>query len=399
MTATARKTAASLDVVVIGGGIHGVGVAQAAAAGGYEVLLIEERELAAGTSRRSSKLIHGGLRYLEGLQLGLVHESLSEREILLRNAPDLVRLVPFMIPIYRETSRRAWQIRVGLSGYALLGGLREHARFSSVPRAEWGGLDGLKTDGLQAVFRYFDGQTDDAALTRAVMRSAQELGAQLACPAAFVGAERVERGYVVRYDEGGEQREVRALAVVNAAGPWIEEVRRRVHPEPAGVPIDLVQGAHIELPGEIERGIYYAEAPRDRRAVFVMPWKGHTLVGTTESFHEGDPAAARPLDDEVEYLLETFAHHFPGRGTEVLNAWAGLRVLPARGGSAFGRPRETHFALDDRAAPHLVGLYGGKLTGYRATAQKTLRHLRRTLPPRPRVADTRFLRLTDATPE
>ena len=138
------------DVVIIGAGIHGAGVAQAAAAHGHSVLLLEQHAPAFGTSSRSSKLIHGGLRYLESGQLALVRECLRERELLSRLAPDLVRLVPFYIPVYRHTTRRPWQIRGGLSMYALLGGLGEHVRFTRVPRDQWTELDGLATRELQA---------------------------------------------------------------------------------------------------------------------------------------------------------------------------------------------------------------------------------------------------------
>ena len=177
-----------VDVVVVGGGIHGVGVAQAAAAAGHSVLLLEKTSLAAGTSSRSSKLIHGGLRYLESGQFHLVRESLRERRILLAIAPELVQLRPFILPLYRETRRRPWQLRVGLSIYALLGGLGPETRFGAVPRSEWTQLDGLQTRGLRKVLRYFDAQTDDAALTRAVMRSAQTLGADVLAPAEFFAA-------------------------------------------------------------------------------------------------------------------------------------------------------------------------------------------------------------------
>ena len=149
------------DFAIIGGGIHGVGVAQNAATAGYRVLLLEARDLAAGTSSKSSKLIHGGLRYLESFELSLVRESLRERAILLRVAPHLVKLVPFHIPVYRDTSRRPWQVRAGLSLYALLATDFETGSFSKLPRGEWAGLDGLRLDGLQAVFRYYDAQTDD----------------------------------------------------------------------------------------------------------------------------------------------------------------------------------------------------------------------------------------------
>ena len=161
------------DVVIIGGGIHGVGVAQAAAAAGHRVLLLEKTALASATSSRSSKLIHGGLRYLESAQFGLVRGSLRERTLLLQLAPDLVRRLPFHIPVYAGTTRRPFTIRAGLSLYALLGNLAPDCRFASLPRTDWPDLDGLATDGLQAVFRYYDAQTDDAALTRAVMASAR----------------------------------------------------------------------------------------------------------------------------------------------------------------------------------------------------------------------------------
>ena len=159
----------SHDIVVIGGGIHGAGVVQAAAAAGYRTLLLEKEGLAHGTSSRSSKLIHGGLRYLETLQFSLVQESLGERAILLRIAPHLVRLIPFYVPVYRGTLRRPWQIRIGLSLYALLGGLRKESLFRSVPKDQWTDLDGLDPSGLQSIFQYWDAQTDDAELTRGVV--------------------------------------------------------------------------------------------------------------------------------------------------------------------------------------------------------------------------------------
>ncbi|MCA8979013.1 MAG: glycerol-3-phosphate dehydrogenase/oxidase [Planctomycetes bacterium] len=386
-------TTADYDLVVVGGGIHGAGVLQAAAARGLRCLLIESREPASGTSSKSSKLIHGGLRYLESGDFGLVRESLTERAILLHTAPHLVRLVPFFIPVYRATSRAPWMIRAGLTLYALLGNLRPAARFESLPRERWGELDGLTTDGLRAVFRYYDGQTDDAALTRAVIASALELGAQLAMPADFNGATRESHGYRVRFGHTSGEREATTSTLVNAGGPWVEDVRRRVTPEPPGRDVDLVGGTHIELPGTLERGIYYTEAPRDRRAVFHMPWKGHTLVGTTERVYDADPRKLEPTAAEVDYLRETFAHHFPVRSTEVLASWSGLRVLPHAEGAAFARSRETILMPDNRCVPRLLGIYGGKLTGYRATAEKVLHRLTGVLPVAERRADTRTLRL------
>ncbi len=376
------------DVVIIGGGIHGVGVAQAAAASGHRTLLLEKTGLASATSSRSSKLIHGGLRYLESAQFGLVRESQRERELLLRLAPDLVRRLAFHIPIYAITSRRPWKIRAGLSLYALLGNLAPDCRFASLPRAHWPELDGLITDGLQAVFRYFDAQTDDAALTRAVMRSAQALGAELACPARFVSAERHAAGYAVNYSTPAADITCHAQCVVNAAGPWTNQVLRQFIPAQPVQDIQLVQGAHILLAGRLTQGAYYLEAPQDGRAVFVMPWYDRTLVGTTESIYTGDLAMVQPLPAEIAYLQKTLAHYFPARPLAVEDSFAGLRVLPSGAGSTFHRPRETRLQVDDPHRPSIISIYGGKLTGYRATAQRVMRALQETLPQRRPQADT-----------
>ena len=380
------------DLVVIGAGIHGAGAAQAAAAAGHSVLVLEQSGVASATSCRSSKLIHGGLRYLESGQLNLVRESLRERDILLRIAPQLVRLVPFHIPIYRHTARRAWQIRAGLSLYALLGNLRRHAWFASLARSQWDELDGLATENLQAVFRYQDAQTDDAALTRAVMHSAQSLGAELVVPGEFLAAQRTANGYAVRYRTPQGEAESHCTALVNAAGPWINSVLARITPRVPPAAIELVQGTHIVLDGPLQRGAYYTEA-EDGRAVFVMPWRSMTLVGTTETRFSGDPAQVRPLTAEVEYLLRTFRRYFPERDMQVRDQFAGLRVLPLAHGAAFHRPRETLCGTDAPEQPHLVSIYGGKLTGYRATAQKALALLRAVLPVRPGRADTATLQL------
>src|SRR6266404_570698 len=191
------------DVVVVGGGIHGAGVLQAAAAAGHSTLLIERLGLASGTSSRSSKLIHGGLRYLESGQFALVRESLRERAIHLRIASELVELKPFFIPVYRDTRRRPWQLKIGLWMYALLGGFDAATRFGSVPKAQWPSLDGLKTLDLDAVIRYHDAQTNDALLTRAVVKSALGLGAEIAMPANFARANLGEDGVRVSYTASG----------------------------------------------------------------------------------------------------------------------------------------------------------------------------------------------------
>jgi len=384
----------SYDLLIIGGGIHGAGIAQAGAAAGQRVLLLEQTALAHGTSSRSSKLIHGGLRYLESGQLRLVYESLRERAILLRVAPALVRLVPFHIPIYADTRRRAWQIGMGLSAYAALAGFSRASRFARLPRAQWAALDGLNTTGLQEVFRYHDAQTDDAALTRAVMASAQALGAELALPARFVGARIDAAGCSVQYRQGEQHLECRARVLVNASGAWAEQVLTQITPTPATPAIERVRGSHIVLPGRLPHGVYYLEAPADRRAVFAMPYGENTLVGTTETVHTGSADAVQATPAECAYLSAVAGHYFAHwRGVEPLASFAGLRVLPAASGRAFSRSRETLLLPDNRQHPRVLSVLGGKLTTYRATAEKALRMLASQLPQRAPRADTRTLRL------
>ena len=388
---------AEYDVIVVGAGIQGSGVAQAAAAAGHRVLVLEQQHPAYGTSSRSSKLIHGGLRYLETGQFHLVRESLHERTLMLKNAPELVTLKTFYIPLYRQTRRQPWQIRTGLSLYAMLGGFQTGCSFSSVKRSQWSQLDGLNTQGLHHVFRYYDAQTDDALLTQTVLRSAIQLGATLSVPARLEHAQLHSTGVAVTYIEHGQSQSVNAKVLINATGPWINHTLQCITPTQPLPSIDLVQGTHLILPGEITQGIYYVESPRDGRAIFVMPWQGQTMIGTTETRYRGDPAAVRPLQAEINYLLQTLKLYFPAYGhytaNEVAKSFAGLRVLPAGSGHAFRRPRETLFTTDNATRPRLLSILGGKLTGWRATAAKVMHRIEPSLPARRPVADTRYLRL------
>ncbi|MGE0384791.1 MAG: FAD-dependent oxidoreductase [Gammaproteobacteria bacterium] len=381
------------DLVVVGAGIHGAGVAQAAAAAGQRVLLLEARAVAAGTSSRSSKLVHGGLRYLEHGAVRLVRESLAERTTMLRIAPDLVHLQRFIIPVYRTTRRRPWLLRAGLCAYAMLAGLGPGSRFGTLPRRAWDRLDGLRTQDLESVFYYHDAQTDDALLTRAVVNSACQLGAELVLPARTTGADLRADGVTVRYRTPAGECECQARAMVNAAGPWAAQVAAVVDP-PVPVPeVELVQGAHLVLPGATTAGAYYVESPRDGRAVFVLPRGAETLLGTTESIYRGDPDAVHVLDVERAYLLEVLSHYFPARSVDVRAEFAGLRVLPRDDGNASARSRETLLQPAPAARPRYLAIHGGKLTTWRATAAHVLERLAGVLPARTARADTRSLPL------
>ena len=381
------------DIAIIGGGIQGVAVAQAAAARGYSVLILEKTALAAGTSSRSSKLIHGGLRYLESGQFSLVRESLKERATLLRIAPSLVSLQPFYLPIYDQTLRSSLTIRIGLSFYALLAGLGKGSGFHSIPRKKWGTLDGISTRGLQHVFQYWDAQTDDQALTQAIMHSASSLGAELRCPAEFIHAKISGDICEIEFLESGQTYQCTASALVNAAGPWVNQVAERISPTLPPYPIELVQGTHLILEGKLDKGCYYLESPQDQRAIFAMPWKQHILLGTTETMFKDDPGKVLPLKTEENYLLGCFRYYFPDHSAKVLDRFAGLRVLPASHNNPFGRSRETHLQFDSSQPSRVVGIYGGKLTVCRATANKVLHGLRPALPIRNSKADTSQLPL------
>lgn len=383
------------DVIIIGAGIHGAGAAQAAAAAGYSVLVVEQYdEPAQGTSSKSSKLIHGGLRYLETAEFHLVYECLKERTNLLRNAPHLVKLVPFHIPVYKQTTRRPWKIMLGLAVYSLF----SRKMFNQVKRGQWNQLDGLKTTGLDAVFSYYDAQTDDARLTRSVLASARALGAEVYMSTTLESARLVENGCEITIRQAdrelAQSKKLSARVLINATGPWVNDVLKCIEPRPEQMEVELVQGTHIIVPGNVAHP-YYLEAPQDRRAVFVTPWKNQVLVGTTENDYQGDPAKVKPLDSEISYLLDVYNHYF-GRdlkADDVIKAFAGLRVLPGGTGEVFKKSRDTYFVEDRPKKPRVITIYGGKLTSYRATSEKLIRKLSKVLPKRKRVADTKKLRL------
>ena len=393
MAEHAATAGGDYDLLIIGGGIHGVGIAQAAAAAGYSVLCLEKEGWGSATSSRSSKLIHGGLRYLQTAQLRLVRRCLLERDLLVALAPELVSLRSFYIPVYKQGRYRPWQIRWGLRLYHLLSGWRDSGLYSLVPRSRWADLDGLNTDQLEAVYRYYDGQTDDQQLTQAVKNSAVALGATMQCPACFVEAAKNGQGYSVTYSFDGKPCQVQCRVLVNASGPWVNQTLQQIEHTLEPLPIDLIQGAHLLYPGNLTDHCFYVEAPQDGRAVFILPWQGKTLVGTTETQYEGDPGAAQPLAREVEYLRRTLAHYFPHWHAEPEAQFCGVRVLPKSGRAVFLRSRDTQLLLDDPRKPHLVSLYGGKLTDYRATSAKLVDTLIPTLGWRASRVDTADLPL------
>ena len=377
------------DVVVIGAGIHGAGVAQGAAAAGYSVLVLEKNEVAAGTSCKSSKLIHGGLRYLESAQFSLVRKSLKERALLCRLAPDLVKLKPFYIPVYKSTTRRPWKIRAGLSLYALLGGLKKENLFKCISRKNINKLDQLEQNNLEKVYQYHDGQTNDVELTKAVMVSAKQLGAELFLPVQILSIHKNTSGFNVRFIKDNKEQNIQTKIIINAAGPWVNECHKLVQPEAQSLEIDLVQGTHIILDAPAPSGIYYLEA-EDKRVVFVIPYEYNgevkTMVGTTEKLFQGKADEVAATTEEIDYLIKVYKTYFPKHtNINIIHQFAGLRVLPKDDGSMFSRPRDTilHWAM-----PGLLTLYGGKLTAYRSTSELVIKKIKPLLGNRHRLAFT-----------
>ncbi len=376
------------EVAIIGGGIHGAGCAQAFAAAGYNTIVIEKSDWAAGTSSKSTKLIHGGLRYLESGQLSLVYQSLKERNILLRNAPSLVKPLEFIIPLYRSTRRRPWELFAGLSLYSLLAGLSPLSRFGASLKKP----AGIRQDNFQMAFNYWDAQTDDHLLTRAIVSSAKKLGATALAPATVLEARRKKTGYQIDIDNNGSLEQINCLLLINSSGPWINKVMARISPAPSQHPIELFKGSHLILEGHIDHRGYYLESPIDQRVIFLLPWQGNTLLGTTEELFNGDPAKAEASQQEIDYLLATAKHYFPQQQLNVLDQFAGIRVLPQSSGRAFSRAREA-VLHQDRQHPRLISLYGGKLTTYRHVAEKTVGLAAKILGYRKAVIDTKAISL------
>lgn len=389
------------DLTIIGGGIAGAGIAQAAAAAGYKVLLLEKGQFAEETSARSSKLIHGGLRYLESGQFHLVYTALKARRDLLKLAPTLVKPVPFYIPVYQTSQRGSWLLSVGLMLYGFLCLGDPLCRFKRIDKGQWGRFSGLKQEGLKAIYQYWDAQTDDKQLTLSVLDSALQLGAELHTDAELLAVTENSSGYNIDYKingQGASEAAVHRLSshmIINAAGPWVNQVLDFIDPDMTQVDIDWVQGTHIIIDQPAADFIYYLESVADERVVFVMPWKGKTMIGTTEVVLKKLADSIQPQAEEISYLLNIYQHYFPNHKAKILSSFAGVRVLPKVLGKAFNRQRESMIvpSLNNK----VITLYGGKLTTYRATSRAVMKLLKQQLGDRKLVADVEKIMLKDTS--
>ncbi len=375
------------DVAIVGGGINGCGIARESAYRGYKTALLEQHDFAQATSSQSTKLIHGGIRYLETGNFGLVWESLHERGTLLRIAPHLVRPLELIIPIYEGSVRPPWMVRIGTLLYDLLAGRRNLGRSRGVSRAELSRIPYLRQEGLRGAVAYFDAQALDSRLTLETALSAREAGATVLNYHPVTEA-RLECGaYRVAGEDArtGGRWTLTARCVVNATGPWVPQFERRTQRhETRALVYD--RGIHFVIPS---LGFPYGLAlmASDQRLIFVLPWREkYTLIGTTESRFEGeDFTKVPPSDAEIRYLLDSFNEFFPARKLkldEVLHIYSGVRTLLPAGHSLSKLSRESEVkVLSDAPGTAWVMLYGGKLTSYRSYAQGIVRKLRKRVPP------------------
>jgi glycerol-3-phosphate dehydrogenase len=372
----------SWDVLIIGGGATGLGCAVDAAARGYRTLLLERGDFACGTSSRSTKLIHGGVRYLRQGDLSLVRHALLERARLLENAAPLVRPLPFVIPARGIVEKL--KFGAGLKLYDLLAGARNIAPSSLLDRSETlAALPGLRTDQLTGGVRYWDAQFDDARLAIALMRTATDLGATCLNYLPVTGLKKTAgrvQGATAQDAETGETFALRARVVINATGVYADAVRCFDEPDAAPM-LAHSQGIHLVvdadfLPGETALLVPETE---DGRVVFAIPWLGKVLLGTTDTAREDLPDDPQPFTEEVDFLLRTVAGVLarPPQRSDVRSAFAGLRPLldpehateGGRQGKSAGLSREHAVVVSDSG---LVTVTGGKWTTYRWMAEQVV---------------------------
>ncbi len=374
-----------VDVLVVGGGIVGTGIARDAARRGLSVVLCEMDDLAYGTSSRSSKLVHGGLRYLEQYEFSMVFESVSERRTLMDLAPHLVNPLGFLFPVYQDARKPLFLINAGMwlyDGLALFRAPRRHENLKADKVREVEPL--LDQRNLKGAPLYYDCSTDDARLTLETALDAQLAGATILTRAKVTRLLKDERGLVVGArieDPSGElaSREIRAGVVVNATGPWTDDTRSMSHVpgEQFRAVLRRTKGIHVVVPAE-KLPLNHAVVcfhPEDKRVLFALPWGDRTYIGTTDTDYEGDLRDVAATSEDVHYLLRAAARYFPKNvlsADDVIATWAGLRPLVAPqdssvGESAVSREHEILVGRDG-----LITIAGGKLTTYRKMAAEVV---------------------------
>ncbi len=390
-----RQANETWDLVVIGGGITGAGVYAEAASRGLKVLLVEQQDFAWGTSSRSSKMVHGGLRYLGTGQFKLANDSVKERQRLMQELPGLVEPLPFMMGHYKGKFPGPWIFGILLTLYDWMAGKRYHQYIRRAVESFW--IPGIRKTGLLGASQFADAVTDDARL---VMRVLQQGNSSGGLSLNYIKAENIAQSpgqaqeVTLRDMVSNDTLSIRARAVVNATGAWTDQLREKLGAEAVIRPL---RGSHLVFPGwrlPVAFSVSFFH-PRDKRPVFVFPWEGTAVVGTTDLDHASDLSREASIaEEEVSYLLEAANAQFPSahlRPEDVVSTWSGVRPVVSHAEfkrSKKGKARKTsdskpsaekreHAIWDDRG---VVSVAGGKLTTYRLIALDVLQHLRCYLP-------------------
>lgn len=373
-----------IDLVVIGGGINGAGIARDAAGRGLSVILCEKDDLAQGTSSRSGKLVHGGLRYLEYYEFRLVREALIEREVLLRSACHIIWPMRFVLP-HSPDDRPAWLVRLGLFLYDHLGGRRKLPGTRTLDlRRDPEGAPIL--DKYTRGFEYSDCWVDDARLVVLNALGAAEKGAEVLTRTACISARREEGAWTVRLrdERTGNVRTVRARAIVNAAGPWVNDIVGRVAGSNSRRNVRLVKGSHIIVPKFWEGRQAYLVQNHDKRVIFINPYEGDlALIGTTDIAYEGRPEDVAADEAEIDYLLKAVNRYFKEklRRSDVIETFSGVRPLFDDGqGNPSAVTRDYVFDLDETGGAPLLNVFGGKITTFRELAERAMPKLAKFFP-------------------
>ncbi|MFQ5822890.1 MAG: glycerol-3-phosphate dehydrogenase [bacterium] len=375
------------DIIIIGGGINGAGIARDAAERGLSVYLAEKNDFAFGTTFRSTKLIHGGLRYLEHYEIGLVRESLREREILLKQAPHLVKPIKFLIPIYEDNKYGYGKVKLGLLAYDILSydkSLENHKSFSSDELLVM--EPNIRSKNLKGGFVYFDCQiTYPERLCLENILLAQEAKAEIhnyTEVTDLIWEDNYIQGIKVRDTISGEESLVYGRYVINASGPWVDEILKLQNPK-AEKKMGGTKGSHILLPKfqRAPKHALYVPAHQDGRPFFIIPWRDYYWVGTTDIRYHGDLDGVQVSQEEIEYLLREFNFVVPNSkmtNHDVLYCLAGIRPLPETEDEteeAEITRRHLIFDHEKEGMPGLISIIGGKLTTYRNLAEETVDYI------------------------
>lgn len=384
MAQTKNPTTEIYDLVVIGGGINGAAVARDAAGRGLKVALFERDDYAGQTSSASSKLIHGGLRYLENYEFSLVRSSLRERDVVMSIAPHLVEEIRFLVPLYQGSKRPAWFMRIGLFLYDFLAASRNIAKSGALSAKDVESVPHLRKSDLKSVLYYSDCQVDDARLVISTLLDARARGADIRNYHEVTQIKPLENGYCLNVKSAGTETEINARFVVNTAGPFANEILARTKADLPRMGLRLVRGSHLlfRMPEPAFTTAFTLQND-DGRVVFVIPWQRgrYFMLGTTDAPESGDPASPVCSNEERDYLLDVYNRYFTYNGQkagpdDIIWTWAGVRPLVDDGSKDPSKvTRDVRLLGEKQGSGGFLTVYGGKLTTHRKLGEKVMRKL------------------------